>query len=310
MVKASLKSGVPAPKKVATKTVVETPPADPSDMVGNSEGAAEAVPTSAVATVPKTSTAVARNLSNAEAGFDGEWSGDDLKFPQLKLVQGNGPLSLEHDLGTLLYADEQLLPPPSKAADAVNGVVRFVPVSIHKQFREKLSEDAVKAGEMPRIAASVAEVEELGGTTRWIGDTQPDNYWEPAARNLFLLELPDKSEHPAFCLALDGKSYAVAVYYSNGGGFRDSSKIIFNTAQTSLLSPVLGPDGQPAKDSFGRIQKRIMLYKCFWTICFKQKQAGNFNPWRPVVKLLSKEETGPEVRAYCHQLLHGAPAAE
>lgn len=242
-------------------------------------------------------------------GIEGEWTGDDLKFPQLKIVQGSGPLSSEFDLGTIIYGDTELLPPPSIKEGAVNPVIRFVPILLKRQWREKLSQDDADGGVVPRIASSIIEVEEYGGTTRWAyGKERPTNYWEDSARCLFLLELPATSQHPGFCLELDGKQYGVAVYYPSGGSYRDSAKVIVNTAQTSLLSPVLTADGKTQVNARGQILKRALYWKNFWTIGFSKKQAGDFIVWRPTVKLL-KEETGPELRAYCAEVNAGAATA-
>lgn len=269
------------------------------------EVAQEAQQSQAVAERPQTqAVSVPRDVYHAE-GVEGDWGSDDLKFPQLKLVQGSGPLSTQFDNGTIIYGDLELLPPPSVKADAKNPLIRFVPISLTKQFREKLTEDQIQAGEMPRVVNSIAEVEDLGGTTRWVGNSMPDNYWEPSARCMFLLELPEGSDHPGFVLELDGKVWAVAVYYAAGGAFRESARIIFNTALTSLLVPVLDDAGQPQKSERGQIVKKVMLWKNVWTLEFKKKQAGNFTPWRPIVKLLSKDLTGPDVRGYCEQLVSG-----
>lgn len=238
----------------------------------------------------------------ASEGVQGDWSYDDLKFPQLKLVQGSGPLSVQFDNGTILYGDDELLPPPSSKAGAANTLIRFAPVSMNKQFREKLTEEEVKGGAMARIANSDGEVRELGGTTRWSpGGNMPDNYWEPSARCILLLEKPAASEHPGFALDLDAKQYGVAVYYAAGGAFREFAKRIFNTAQTSLLVPVLDEAGQPAKSPTGRPVKRVLLYRNWWTLTFAKKQAGNFTPWRPVA-MLSRDETSEDVRSYCSNL--------
>ena len=242
-----------------------------------------------------------------QSGFDGDWGADDLKFPQLKQVQGSGPMSEMFDNGTIVFGDVELLPTPSVKEGAVNPSIRFVPIAITKQFREKLSEEAVSAGEMPRIFNSLQEVEDAGLTTRWIGSTMPDNFAEPSARCMFLLEKPEGSDHPAFSAEFGGKQYGVALYYAAGGAFRDSAKIIFNTALTSLLVPVI-ENGEPKKAPDGRIIKQPLIYKNFWTLNFAKKKAGNFLPWRPIVKVL-KEETSAEIRAYCRSLTQSTPEA-
>ena len=263
---------------------------------------------SAIATRP--TPAVQRYQPAPVEGVDGDWGADDVKFPQLKLVQGSGPLSQQFDPGTVIYNEIELFPPASVKEGAVIPSLRFVPVSMTKQWREKLSQENVAEGLMPRIVNTLAEVEELGGTTRWVGDQRPDNLWEPSARCIFLIELPEGSEHPGFVLELDGKLFAVAVYYAAGGAYRDSAKIIFNTAMTSLLIPVLDGAGKPAIVN-GRTQKRPLLCKNFWRISFGKKSStkSNFTWYSPIVKL-QKDETGPEVRAYCEGLTKSTEQVE
>lgn len=317
MVKASLRSSIKTPHavvvdngpvevlgvKVESRTTACAPSSDLADILPGSETSQQEAPALPVARRASGAVSVPRDHQFNSEGFEGDWGAEDLKFPQLKLVQGSGPLSTQFDAGTVIYGELELLPPPSVKPDAKNPSIRFVPISITKQWREKLSQDQVAAGDMPRIAQTVSEVEELGGTVRWVGNQMPDNLWEPSARCMFLVELPEGSDHPGFALELDGKFYAVAVYYAAGGAFRDSAKIIFNTAQTSLLVPVLDENKQPVKTDRGQIVKKKMLWKNYWTLNFAKKQAGNFTPWRPIVKLLAKEETGPDVRAYIESLV-------
>lgn len=308
----------PGGVQVESRTTVATSPENAvpagglENLVGEDAHVVEDGPeTTAVARRPDNASALTtRPPVSQDEGFDGDWGIDDLKHPQLKQVQGSGALSQLFDNGTIIYGDVELLPAPSVKADAKNPPIIFVPVSITKQFREKLPKEAVDAGEMPRIFNSVQEVEDAGLTTRWVGNVMPDNFAEPSARCLFLLQQPEGSEHPGFSLELDGKNYGVAVYYAAGGAFRDSAKIIYNTAKSSLLVPVLGEDNQPKKTPSGLIIKKVMLHKNFWSLNFAKKQAGNFTPWRPIVKLQAAVQTTPQVRAYIEQLLHGTPEAE
>lgn len=253
--------------------------------------------------------AVSKYAPAAVEGFDGDWGADDVKFPQLKLVQGSGPLSQQFDAGSVIFGEGLLFPPASVVAGAAKPALKFAPIAITKQWREKLSQDQVGEGLMPRIVNSIGEVEELGGTTRWVGNQMPDNLWEPSARCILLIEAPENTDHPGFALELDGKLYAVAVYYAAGGAFRASAKVIFNTAMTSLLVPILDAEGKPVIKN-GRPLKRPLLYKNFWNLTFGKVQAGNFTPWRPTVKLLSKEECGPDIRAFCEGLTKSAEQVE
>jgi hypothetical protein len=257
--------------------------------------------------VSKTANNMVKYQPPSMEGFEGEWGGEDVKFPQLKLVQGSGPLSQQFDAGTVIYGEVELLPPASVKEGVENPTLRFVPISISKQWREKLGQDEVASGLMPRVVKTVAEIEELGGTTRWVGDTKPDNFWEPSARCILLIEQPEGSDHAGFGIELDGKQFGVAVYYAAGIAYRDSAQRIFNTAMTSLLVPVMNELGKPLMDG-ARVRKRPLLYKNFWRLGFAKKTLKNssFTPWEPVVKLLPREETGPDVRAYCETILRNS----
>lgn len=279
-------------------------------VAGEQESAPEqAEPTTTRAVAVRTPGAVSKYQEPEGSSFEGDWGAIPPKFPQLKLVQGSGKLSKEFNVGTIIYDGAELLPPVNIAKKETPHLIRFVPLRITLQFREKLSESAINDGEVPRIVNSVAEVEEAGGTTRWYGQTMPDNYWEPSARNLFLIEKPEGSDHPAFPLELGGKEYAVAVNYAAGGAFRNSSKLIYETGKTSLFVPVLDDAGKPVFNGPLPV-KRALLYKCFWTICWESQQSkdGKYSFYRPKVRLL-KEETGPEVREYCDNLLSNAAAS-
>jgi hypothetical protein len=190
--------------------------------------------------------------------------------------------------------------PPDVAPNAVNPVLYFVPLVIKKGWRENLDKAAQDLGEMPRNASTVEEVEAMGGTTQWIANVKPT--WSPSAMCILLIEKPEGSDHPSFVVPCDGRDYAVAIYYVSGGDFNSFAKVIYNTAKTSLQIPVNDEAGNPVLDAAGRIQKTTMLYKNYWTVAYSKVTRGQFQVWAPSVRLLAKEITGPDVRAYIEQL--------
>lgn len=347
MVKASLKKATTAPvvsvapatqaapAKPATKvttTVTKTPTPVVDVEVESVTTAAEAAPAESLeslvdsqpacdgpvspeeqaeqrAVAPRPSQAVARQSDFGGDGFEGEFGQDDLRFPQMKIVQGSGKASTLFPEGTLIYNNIELLPPPNPKAGVVNPELRFVPILIKKQWREWLSDEATKAGAVPRTVDTVAEVEELGGTTQWIGSgpTAIKPSWSPSGRCMFLIEKPvypeGAEEHPGFCLELDGKQWAVAVYYAASKAWTNVPQLIFNMAKTSLLVPALDAEGKVVMHN-GRPVKRQMIYKNVWRFSWKKtpSQNGKFNPYAPTVMFSAKEETGPEVRAYIESL--------
>lgn len=232
--------------------------------------------------------------------LEGEWDQSDLKFPTLMIVQGaSGPLVEKYSAGDLVFGEELLLKAPRKNEPCP--VVKFVPIKIEKSFRENLSPEAIAAGEMPRLAKTIREVEELGGSTRWIGNDRPS--WQPSAKCVFLIQLPDGSEHPGFALDFDDKLWAVGLYYAKTGAYNATAQNIFNCYQTSLFVPALNAEGKEIINPVtNRPLKKRLLYRNVWSWTWGTVKAGNFNPWRPRVTL-TKEETSPAVRDFCAELL-------
>lgn len=240
----------------------------------------------AVALRPNAAVApVGRFVEESGGGLEGEFDQSDLKLPQLKIVNGSGELSQKFNQGTLLYSDEKIWNPPDLDKGAKNPTLIFVPVTIKKQWRENLTPEEVEDGNMPRMVNSRAEAEALTGegTTQWVGGEKPR--WSPSARCVFLLQAPEGCEHPAFCNHLDGKDWALAVYYAGGMGYNESAKQIFNAAQISLKEA-----------------GKIMLHKKLWTWQVVKKTGGKFTVFVPQVRL-TKEETGAEVRELCNRVL-------
>lgn len=288
--------------------VPQQPPVDNAHIEPGCEKFSEpaaAPQTTALAPRPaNTAIAVPRNQDLADEGFAGDWGADDVKFPQLKQVQGSGPLSQLFDNGTIVLGEDELMPAPSVKPDAKNTPLVFVPLYIQKQFREKLSQELVDQGEMPRIFDTIAEVEAAGLTTRWVGNTMPDNYAEPSSKQLLLIQKPEGSEHPGFALEFGEKQWALALFYAAGGAYRNTAKVIFNNRDTTLLVPVL-ENGQPKKTEKGVVVKKPLLYKFPWEMSFRRVKAGNFTPWRPFLKCLTKHETTPEMREFIDGVLKG-----
>jgi hypothetical protein len=278
MIKATLRRPTPAQKPTidVTAHVVD-------------EGAADALvreltgETETVSANTETTTAVvakAGSFSDASGGaLEGDFDSGDIKLPQLKIVNGSGPLSREHNQGTLLYADEVLWLPPSPAPGAVNPTMRVVPVKVIKQFRENLTEEEIKEKLMPRVVSSKEEADRLGGpgSTLWVDNRKPR--FSPSAKLILLLQEPEGTTHSAFNTVLDGANWAPCVYYSAGTAYNESAKAIFNAAQISLRQP----------------DRSILLCKKVWTWQVVKKLAGQYVVFVPLMRML-RDETGPEVR--------------
>lgn len=244
---------------------------------GSDEEVMESCGTRAVATRPGMSVASGGvYAAESDGGLEGDFDSGDLKLPQLKIVNGSGPLSQKFNQGSLIYADELLWMPPDLREGAKNPMMQFVPLKVQKQYRENLTQEEMEEGLMPRIVNTRQDAEELGGSTQWVNNQKPR--WSPSARCIFLLRAFEGCEHPGFCHLLDDKNWALAVYYASGVGYSESAKVIFNAAQISLKE-----------------NGKIVLPSKVWTFQVTKKKAGNYTIFVPSMKL-TKEVTGPEVR--------------
>lgn len=275
----------------------------PETVTANAEvvGAEDVVPQTTGALTVRGNNAVVKGAFYSISGgtLEGEFDQSDIRHPQLKIVNGSGPLSQTFNQGTIILGDEELLPAPhlDPAKVHLNPVLRVVPVQLKKQFREKLSQEDYAAGLMPRVLHTLAEVEAVGGTTQWIGKEQPS--WQPMAICLILIQRPDEGkpghDHPLFAIELDGKVYAPAVFYAAGGGYNFPKAVI--SLQSSLFEGV-------GKD------RKMLLPKYNWSFKAVKKTVGNFSVFQPEVRCLSREVTGPELREFAANLVTTPEAAE
>ncbi len=227
-------------------------------------------------------------VNNSGGALEGDWDEEDVKLPQLKIVNGNGPLSVKYSQGSVIYADEQLWEPPSNRPGAVVPMMRFVPVKLIKGFRENLSKEEMEDGVRPRTVSSREEALAIGGTIGYVNGQK--GKWSPSCRVIMLLEEPEikLQEHPGFTLMLDGKNYAPAIYYASNTGYNHFAKVIFNTGRSYLT----GTDG------ITRYSSR------FWELRVG-KTGQDHVVFVPVPKL-TRNETGPEVRQKC-EMYAGTP---
>lgn len=240
--------------------------------------------------------AVSRFAAASDGGFGGEWGKEHLKFPQLKIVQGSGPLSNLFKTGQVILGDEVLLNDPDpNAKPPYQPTMRFIPISLVLRWRENISKEQYAAGQFPRVVDTQAEVEALNGTTRWIGrgPTAVRPSWAESVTCLLLLEKPEGSTHPNFAIDLNGKLYAPCVYYATGTGFTYFAKPIFN-ANLSLQIVV-------GQDEAGRPLKKVYVPKRVWTWETKKVKAGDNYVFAPNVKMCVDESTA-EVRAFLKEV--------
>lgn len=275
----------------------DLPPEDPADLpAAQAEGAAPETH-SDDDEVPAGAVVVQNHWSQASEGaISGPIDRSDFKTPQLKIVQGSGPLSKKFNQGTLIYMDETIFPPPEP--DKPGPPINFIPVAIQKYFRESLQRDPnAPAGQeqrQPRNAATVEEVQRLGGTTEFsmVGDKRVKPSWAPAARCLVIIERPEGNNHPAFSLEMEigGKmrAFAPAVFFVNGGQYRAFVKPIMD-ATSFILCEGTGKD------------RRIVLEKRLWKMQVAKELSGENMVFNPKIAMID-EATPSDLKDYAKAL--------
>lgn len=309
MVKASILPPSEPLNTVPPAAMPASPTTPPSDLAADlglteSDPLDGGRPVGGTAVANRPPAAVANRYSEMSDGaISGEFDSSDIKYPALRIVNGSGKLSQEYNQGTTLLGDDLLWDAPNPKSPDPKQVFRFVPVTIQKQFRENLSQDRQEAGEFPRIVDTLDEVHASGGTIEWVGRQKPS--WQPCAKCSLLVEAPEGTAHPGFGLEFGGKAYALVAYYAAGSAYGRTVKTIFNVATSSLMEPVLGPDGQPARTAQGYLQKKVALSKKFWTWRTIKVLAGDFTIFVPEIRLTTAEVPA-EIREFLSGIVSGA----
>lgn len=278
----------------------EAPPVDNAHVAPGAEQFSNTETTTAVAT-QETGAVSAPQISGDEGEFEGEFDQSDLRFPTLTIVQGStGPLiEAGFAQGDLVFNNELVFQAPRPKEKSP--LLRVIPISLVKSYREVLSKEQMDEGAIPRLFKTKAEVAAAGLSLTWFNNPEP--CVRKSAKIVLLVEAPEATEHPGFGVELDGKTYALGNLYAKTGAYAPTADRIWNNYMTILFVPVVGPDGKPVIEE-GRPKKRRCIYKNFWKFSWGQVKAGNFNPWRPDMTL-TKDATGPELREFCANLLRG-----
>jgi hypothetical protein len=205
----------------------------------------------------------------AIAGVEGNWNAKRHAIvPRVQIVQGNGQLSARFPVSTLLLQDDVFLPAATMVQ--VRPSVRFVPLNLRLQYRERLEKDAQNSGLKPRIAFSPEDVLAMGGQYEWKNNVRPN--FEETARVVMLIEQPPLPEgaveHPGFSElpGLKGK-FCPAVYYASGVAFAYFAKVIYSASVSTLK--IQGPDGIPIP----------YMPKRWWKFTVDTRRWGSFSPW-------------------------------
>lgn len=229
--------------------------------------------------------------SLSDGALSGPIDNSDFKIPQLKVVNGSGPLSQKFNQGTVIFMDQALFQPPEPGK--LGPILNFIPISLHKYFRENIKRpDPLPANyvaPMPRNAETPEMVARLGGTVEFTSDTAGNRLkpsWGPAARIMLLIERPEGCEHPGFAIAVEIaekiRYFAAAVMYVNGGQYRSMAKPIID-ATNFILCEGTGS------------ARRILLDKRVWKMQVAKEQSGVNMVFNPKVEMI-QEMTAPALR--------------
>ena len=276
-----------APAPTAPAETVETENNFASQVPEEEEGdpifgvVASEEPHAETAVVPVAETAPAQIIRNqwtdASGGaISGEVDQTDFQMPQLKIVQGNSEATANHNHGELVFTDIKIFDGPTQ--DKPTPVMRFVPISVSKYWREEPPKSKLPSKVKPRNVQTKAEVARLGGTTEWTVGRNGERVkptWSPAARVLLLIEQPEGNDHPGFTIPIeDGqgnvKYWAAAVYFVNGGAYRSFAKPIID-ATTFIL----------------REGDKISLSKRIWKMQVVKEKSGEYMVFNPKVGILN-----------------------
>lgn len=304
----------PAQEQDVTSIIPDTSPAS------TPEGQADQAPAAEEASTPEGQVPAVRQSYGAptvagqadDSGFDET----DNKYPTLRIVAGSGKLSQMFLCGSLILGPtideaEQLFAPPDPKLRK-GAALRFVPLALRKSWRENLTEEETQEGMQPRYFRTRQEVEEAGGTTAWLADQPPS--FKPTATCIMLIEKPEGCDSPLFTTELDGKLWCPAVYYASNSAYKAFALPIHNSRRTLLQVPTLDAEGKAQKDARGFVLKHEYMPRYVWTLAVtqtvKKKDNREFTVFVPETRVLTKEETGPELRAFAEALVPTASTTD
>jgi len=229
--------------------------------------------------------------SASEGAITGPVDRSDFKTPQLKLVQGNGPLSKQFNQGSLIFMDQVIFGPPDPQKGSP--IIKFIPVTIAKYFRENVKRlenpPPGYVSPQPRNAQTPDQVKALGGTTEFGIDRAGNRIkpsWAPAARCTVIIERPEGIEHPGFSIPVEiggvVRYFAPAIFFVNGGQYRAFIKPLMD-ATTFILCEGTGEN------------KRIVLDKRLWKMQVIKEQSGENMVFNPKIEMIN-ELTPPDLK--------------
>jgi len=215
-------------------------------------------------------------LAEASGGqITGDFVDEDFRMPSMKIAQGNTPVVTEHGVGAVLVSGSLLMGPPAHGEKAQKPLT-VVPAAFRKNFTENLPYDP-DSTEVARTLDTIQEVDALGGTIRWNGDTPPS--WISTARVLFFIKKPTDETHPAYNNPMftqeadDGSLWGLAVVWCRKTSYASCAKEILTAARGVL--------------NFGSGDIRLSSKQ--WTLTYSLVPAGKFQVWTPKIVLTNTD---------------------
>ena len=270
-----------AAERLAQQLGVGAGPILDAEIVEESTTASPGAPVAPTVTTSHGGGANLKQIVANDSGLSGEFEKTKLRLPQFKIVNGSGKLSQQYNQGAVLYADELLWKTPDLTPGFINPSLRFVPVQLHMQWRENLTQEEVAQETMPRTVDTLDEAMSLGGSNQWVNGEKPR--WSPCCRAILLLEEPPTTTHSGFAVPADGKNYAPAVYYCSGMAHKE----FFDVIRSKLA--VAGRKS----------------YENLWELRIAKK-TFNFSVFVPSIKYLRDDVIGTELQKVIARL-RGVP---
>jgi len=155
----------------------------------------------------------------ANEDLSGDFEQSDLLIPTIRQVQKTGELAELHAPGSWVLNQEELL---SDGSTPINLTV----LTFRKFFSENIE---FGDDQQPRIAATLAEVRGLNGTTEWENDTPPS--FVPVGEATVLVEGKNEALFP---FEFEDSRYALARWTLRNTAFKRAGKKIITEARIGL----------------------------------------------------------------------------
>lgn len=171
----------------------------------------------------------------------------DITLPKIKLLQGTSDKKLlqQHGFGALVLKDAITLARPAlEGKNAVTGTVVFCRL-LSKSYAEKPK----KFGDPSGYASSLAEVEQLNGTTDWRESRENPRadsnkaWFQVVANCLVLVQQPEGVPDDHFPFEAGGNRYAPAIYSVKSFAY----DAFFKQIATAKATGELRKDGYASK---------------------------------------------------------------